>query len=57
MNEQNTSQKKDAIQVDWIVMIASAIGLAVVIIASIQAGEGGLAANLVNLVTVNSAEI
>ncbi len=32
--------------VDWIVLTASTIGLAIVALASIQAGENGLAANL-----------
>ena len=56
LNKQNTSRETDAIQVDWIIMIASAIGLAVVIMASIQAGEGGLAANVVDYVTFDRTE-
>jgi hypothetical protein len=50
MEKQNTTRKADAIQVDWIILIASAIGLAVVIAASVQAGEDGLAANLMSYV-------
>jgi hypothetical protein len=40
-----------AIHVDWIVITAAAVGLAIVAGASIQAGEMGLAANLVGYVT------
>jgi hypothetical protein len=57
VDKQDTSQKKGAIQVDWIVLTASAIGLAVVILASVQAGEGGLAANVMEFVTPPSAKI
>lgn len=57
MDQQEKPQKADAMQVDWIVLIASAIGLAIVIVASIQAGENGLAANLIELVTVDQTEI
>lgn len=32
--------------IDWIVLTASVVGLAVVVIASIQAGDDGLAANV-----------
>lgn len=51
--EDSPPRKQDAIQVDWIVLIASTIGLAVVVIASIRAGEGGLAAQLANFVTID----
>ena len=57
MDQQKKPRKADAMQVDWIVLIASAIGLAIVIVASIQAGENGLAANLIELVTVDQTEI
>jgi len=40
----------DAVTFDWIVMTAAAIGLVVVAIASIKAGENGLAASLANYV-------
>ncbi|WP_299873236.1 hypothetical protein [uncultured Sulfitobacter sp.] len=36
----------DAITVDWIVLTASLVGLAVVVAASFQAGSDGLAAQL-----------
>jgi hypothetical protein len=33
-------------QVDWIVLSASLVGLAIVIIASLHAGDGGMVANM-----------
>jgi hypothetical protein len=56
LNKHKTSHKTDAIQVDWIVMIASAISLAVAIVASVQAGKDGLAAHVVDYVTLNHTE-
>jgi hypothetical protein len=55
LSKQDNRQKDDAIQVDWIVLTVSALGLVVVIIASIQAGDGALAANLVNYMSSVSA--
>ena len=36
----------DAMTVDWIVLTASAIGLAIVTVASVRAGDQGLAASI-----------
>ena len=41
----------DAITVDWIVLTASLVGLAVVIVASFQAGSDGLAAQVMEYFT------
>ena len=35
-------------RVDWIVLTASLVGLAIVIVASFHAGDGGLVANMGN---------
>jgi hypothetical protein len=50
--KQNSGDKtdKDAVTVDWIILTAAVVGLAVVSLASIQAGSDGLAANLGNLI-------
>ena len=50
INGRKDARASDAGTVDWIVLTASAIALAVVIAASIQAGEKGLAANLASYV-------
>lgn len=44
MNE--TEDTPDAMTVDWIVLTASAIGLAIVAVASVRAGDQGLAASI-----------
>lgn len=49
--------RNDAVQVDWIVPVASAIGMIVVIAASISAGEHGLAAALLDYVAPTSNEV
>lgn len=46
----NHERASDAVTFDWIVMTAAAIGLVVVAIASIRAGENGLAASLASYV-------
>ena len=33
-------------QIDWIVLTASLVGLAIVILASLHAGDGGMVANM-----------
>lgn len=43
-------KRSDAVTFDWIVMTAAAIGLVIVAIASISAGENGLAASLASYV-------
>ena len=47
-------QDTDPRAVDWIILAASITGLAVVVAASIQAGENGLAANLTSLVATTA---
>lgn len=49
-NKDRHDKKSDAVTFDWIVMTAAAIGLVIVAIASIRAGENGLAASLVSYV-------
>ncbi len=50
--KQNSGDKtdNDAVTVDWIILTAAVVGLAVVSLASIQAGSDGLAANLGNFI-------
>ena len=41
----------DAITVDWIVMTASVIGIVIVVVASLQAGSEGLAAQVIDRIS------
>lgn len=49
-NKDRHDKKSDAVTFDWIVMTAAAIGLVIVAIASIRAGENGLASSLASYV-------
>lgn len=53
MDEKALQNRKSNARVDWIILIATAVGLIVVIAASVQAGEQGLFANLVSRITLN----
>lgn len=48
--KERPNEKASGVTFDWIVMTAAAIGLVVVAIASIRAGENGLAASLASYV-------
>ncbi|NNE53310.1 MAG: hypothetical protein HKN30_13040 [Sulfitobacter sp.] len=50
IDSRKDARSSDAGTVDWIVLTASAVALAIVIAASIQAGEKGLVANLASYV-------
>lgn len=47
--------ERDSIGIDWIVLTVSAIALSVVVVASAQAGERGLLANIASFVISTGA--
>lgn len=53
MDGKKLKKRGTATRVDWIIPAATAIGLMIVVIASIQAGEQGLVASLVNRISLN----
>ena len=53
MDDKTLQKRNTAARVDWIIPTATAIGLLIVVIASIQAGEQGLVASLVNRISLN----
>lgn len=53
MDRKPLQKRRIAARVDWIIPTATAIGLLIVVIASIQAGEQGLIASLVSRISLN----